>query len=70
MKLEIKKLLFDIIESDDDIANFIDNIEFNKFSESKLIQAAVERKFEIIGEALSRIKYLDSRLPDNDFWPG
>ena len=41
------------------------NKEFLEFMSSKLLQAAVQRKFEIIGEALNRIKSIDSEFIEN-----
>ncbi len=65
MRHEIKKLLFDIHEAANDIENFVEGIEFSQFRSNKLLQAAVERKFEIIGEALNRIKAIDSEFIEN-----
>lgn len=57
MKHENKKLLFDINEAIDDIQSFVQDTEFVEFSNSRLIQAAVERKFDRIGEALKYIAF-------------
>lgn len=65
MKHEIKKLLFDINEASNDIENFVQGNEYFEFENSRLLQAAVERKFEIIGEALNRIKSIDSEFIEN-----
>ncbi|MCI5135297.1 MAG: DUF86 domain-containing protein [Candidatus Electrothrix sp. AW2] len=62
MKREINKLLFDIQQAAEDIEQFTNNIDYSEFEKSNLIQAAVERKFEIIGEALNRIKRFDSEF--------
>ncbi len=56
MEHEIKKFLFDIIESINSIESFLgDTREFKIYMENKMLRRAVEREFEIIGEAMSRI---------------
>lgn len=55
MDLEIKKSLYDILQAGKDISKFTLGMEFHEFQTNGMVQAAVERKFEIIGEALSRI---------------
>jgi uncharacterized protein with HEPN domain len=55
MNLETKKSLFDIIQSAKEIQKFTDGLDKDDFQKNSMIQSAVERKFEIIGEALNRI---------------
>jgi len=63
MDLEIKKYLFDIHESIDSIENYLGKRrDFNIFLGDKMLRRAVEREFEIIGEAMGRIEKLDSTL--------
>jgi len=63
MDLEIKKYLFDIQESIDSIEKFLgDKRDFKVYVADKMLRRAVEREFEIIGEAMSRIEKLDSTL--------
>ena len=63
MKLEIKKYLFDIQESIHSIDQFLDNKrDFNLYLSDKMLRRAVEREFEIIGEAMGRIEKLDPTL--------
>jgi uncharacterized protein with HEPN domain len=63
MDLEIKKYLFDIKESIDSIEKYLgDKRDFNVYFADKMLRRAVEREFEIIGEAMSRIEKLDSTL--------
>jgi uncharacterized protein with HEPN domain len=63
MDIEIKKYLFDIRESIDSIEKFLGNRrDFNVYLADKMLRRAVEREFEIIGEALNRIDKLDSNL--------
>jgi uncharacterized protein with HEPN domain len=54
---EIKKYLFDIQESIDSIQNYLgDRRDFKVYIAEKMLRRAVEREFEIIGEAMSRIE--------------
>ena len=63
MDIEIKKYLFDIKESIDSIENYLgEKRDFNVYMADKMMRRAVEREFEIIGEAMSRIEKLDSTL--------
>lgn len=63
METEIKKYLFDIHESIDSIEKYLGNKrDFNFYLADKMLRRAVEREFEIIGEAMSRIEKLDSTL--------
>ncbi|OFX27136.1 MAG: hypothetical protein A2041_05790 [Bacteroidetes bacterium GWA2_31_9b] len=63
MNIEIKKYLFDIKESIYSIEKFLeDKRDFNVYLGNKMLRRAVEREFEIIGEAMSRIEKLDSEI--------
>ncbi len=63
MDLEIKKFLFDIKESIDSIEKYLgDKRDFSVYIADKMLRRAVEREFEIIGEAMNRIEKLDSTL--------
>ena len=63
MELEIKKFLFDIRESIDSIEKYLgDRRDFGVYMNDKMLRRAVEREFEIIGEAMSRIEKLDQTL--------
>ncbi len=53
---DIRKYILDIIEAAQDIEQFVSGKTFEDYSSDILIKAAVERKFEIIGEALNRIQ--------------
>ena len=59
---EARKCLFDIIEAGREIQAYTYAITCSDFAASSMIQAAVERKFEIIGEALNRIGRLDQAV--------
>ena len=62
MRLESKKFLFDIQQAATRVAEFIRNTEFSDYEADAMLRAAVERQFEIIGEALRRLK-MPRRLP-------
>jgi len=63
MDNEIKKYLFDIQESIDSIQKYLgDQRDFKVYLANKMLRRAVEREFEIIGEAMSRIEKLDSSI--------
>ncbi len=57
MSLNIQAHLNDIMEAIEDIDSFIGSEKlFDQFVNNKMLISAVERKIEIIGEAMSRIK--------------
>jgi len=63
MQLEIKKYLFDIRESIESIEKYLgDKRDFSIYLADKMLRRAVEREFEIIGEAMSRIEKLDASI--------
>jgi len=51
-----KKHLFDIVAAVEAIESFVSTLTEAEYLEHEMVQAAVERKFEIIGEALNRIR--------------
>ena len=56
MKDEILKHLYDIREAALAIKAFVAGRDFDEYSKDELLRSGVERKFEIIGEALNRIR--------------
>jgi len=50
-----KSSLIDILNSCKSIERFIENKTFSDFSENEILQEAVMRKIEIIGEASNRV---------------
>jgi len=63
MDNEIKKYLFDIQESIDSIQKYLgDKRDFKVYMADKMLRRAIEREFEIIEEAMSRIEKLDSTI--------
>jgi uncharacterized protein with HEPN domain len=63
MDIEIKKFLFDIQESIASIEQYLgERRDFSVYLSDKMLRRAIEREFEIIGEAMSRIEKMDSSL--------
>ena len=56
MRLDPRVLLADIDRAGADIGRFTDGMDSGAYASDALTQAAVERKFEIIGEALNRLQ--------------
>lgn len=53
--LRDKSSLIDILNACESIAKFMGNKSIDNFYEDEMLQAAIIRKFEIIGEASNRI---------------
>lgn len=47
--------MFDIFESVESIEKYIENIDFFQYQKNKMVRRAVEREFEIIGEATNAL---------------
>ena len=62
MKDEILKHLYDIREAAMAIKAFVAGRGLDEYSKDELLRSGVERKFEIIGEALNRIRKEDPSL--------
>ena len=52
---ESSKYLFDILEACKNITSFVDEKSFDDYAADALLRSAVERQFEIIGEALNQL---------------
>jgi uncharacterized protein with HEPN domain len=48
--------LSDLADAADDIVVFTSGLTYPEYERDRLVRAAVERKFEIIGEALSQVR--------------
>jgi uncharacterized protein with HEPN domain len=57
-----RKYLFDILEAVKSIESYISNIDFIQYQKNKMIRRAVEREFEIIGEAMNNLLKADSSV--------
>jgi uncharacterized protein with HEPN domain len=62
MQLEAKKLLYDIEKAAGLLAQFTAGKTFDDYTRDPMLRAAVEREFEIIGEAISRLAKFDENL--------
>jgi uncharacterized protein with HEPN domain len=54
MPRDLRVFLWDAIEAANDIEEFVKNIAAEDYARSPMLKAAVERKFEAIGEALAQ----------------
>ena len=64
MKDETRKNLVDILQAAEEIAEFVRGMDFAAYRKNTVTQRAVERDFEIVGEALKRIKHTDYEVLD------
>lgn len=58
----IKECLEDVLEQTKDVLEFTSGMDCEAYLNDRKTQAAVERKFEIMGEALNRIYSADPEL--------
>jgi uncharacterized protein with HEPN domain len=58
----VRECLQDILENACEVQSFTAGMTFQNYQADRKTQAAVERKFEIIGEALNRIHSSDAEL--------
>lgn len=62
MRLEEKTLLHDIRIAAERIESFVHEKDFSTYRVDEMLRAAVERQFEIIGEALNRLSKISPDL--------
>jgi uncharacterized protein with HEPN domain len=62
MPHDARAYLWDIQKAADAILRFIADLDFQAYAKAEMAQSAVERKFEIIGEALGKLSKLDPVL--------
>lgn len=62
MRREALKRLLDALEAIEATERFTENCTLDHYLDNELIQSAVERKFEIIGEALKRALEADPHV--------
>ena len=69
MRLEARKYLLDIQIAADRIGRFTQGKTFQQYLADEMLRSAVERQFEIVGEALSRLAKDDAgvaaAIPDH-----
>ena len=56
MKDEVLAHLHDVIQAGKAIKGFVAGRAFENYASDELLRSAVERKFEVMGEALNRIR--------------
>ena len=59
MPREPRAYLYDIAQAARLIAEFTAGLDFDAYAERPMVRAAVERQFEIIGEALRQLASVD-----------
>jgi len=62
MTNEAKKRLLDVVNGCEAIAEFVAGKDFQAYEKDRLLRSAVERQFEIIGEALNKASAAESSL--------
>jgi uncharacterized protein with HEPN domain len=62
MRLEAKKYLYDMQQAARLLSDFTSAKSFDDYTRNPMLRSAVERQFEIIGEALTRLVKLDEAL--------
>lgn len=69
MRPEAQKLLYDVLTAARQIEEYLRDKSYEDYEDSGLLQAGVERKFEIIGEAVSQLAKIEpalaQRLPEH-----
>ncbi|MGH9447023.1 MAG: HepT-like ribonuclease domain-containing protein [Terriglobia bacterium] len=61
-RLEVRKYLFDILQACELLLRFTAGKSLSDYSDDELLRSAVERQFEIAGEALSQALRLEPGL--------
>jgi uncharacterized protein with HEPN domain len=64
MQRDPRAFLWDVRESALAIQTFTTGLDMTDYENNELVQAAVERKFEVIGEALNQLSKLDATMAD------
>ena len=68
MLRDARAYLWDVQQAADAILRFVAGLDVQTYAATEVVHSAVERKFEIIGEALSQLSKLDpalaNRIPD------
>lgn len=64
MQHDSRAYLWDVRQAADAILDFVAGIDLKTYAEAQVIHSAVERKFEIIGEALNQLSKTDPALAE------
>lgn len=62
MQLELAKYLFDIQQAARALSEFVTGRNWDDYQRDAMLRAAVERQFEIIGEALAQLAKRDTAM--------
>ena len=62
MEHDSRAYLWDVRDAADAILDFVAGIDLKTYADTPVIHSAVERKFEVIGEALNRLSKADPAL--------
>ena len=62
MDERVQECLNDLIFNVEELLSFVAGMSYEDYREDRKTQAAVERKFEIIGEALNRLSLINPEL--------
>ncbi len=62
MKRDPRAYLWDVDDAAQAIQDFVKGMDANAYAATPLVHSAVERKFEIIGEALAQLAKVDPTL--------
>jgi uncharacterized protein with HEPN domain len=65
MRLEAKKCLEDVRQAADLILQFTVGKSFADYESDPLLRSAIERQFEIVGEAVNRLSKIDGSAADS-----
>ncbi len=60
MPHNIRKLVLDIHLCCEEIRSFVSGKNYDDFLADRILQLAIERQFEIIGEAFNRLEKIDA----------
>lgn len=64
MRLEAKKFLFDVAQAARLVQSFTQDRSFDDYMNDPMLRSAVERQFEIMGEALSKLAKTDPQIAE------
>jgi uncharacterized protein with HEPN domain len=64
MRLEVRKYLYDIRQAVTRLSEFTAGRKFDDYRHDPMLRAAVERQFEIVGEALAQMAKLDGAVAE------
>jgi uncharacterized protein with HEPN domain len=64
MDEQVLKYIYDAVQAANKIVHFVEGKSFEEYNRDDFLRSAVERQFEILGEALNRIKKIDQAVMD------